>query len=280
MIGLDTVAASLAGGHPLPGVLYGIGAGPGDPGLVTVRGAALLRSLDVVAVPRSARGGGVAAAALAPWVEPERRLELVSDMPGETAAAARGWEARVDPLLRALDAGARVGFACEGDPSLYSTFAFVCAAVCARRPCTRVYVVPGVTAMAAAAAAVGEPLVQGAQRLAVLPAARCADSDIERALDTADVVVLLKVGAAIDRVRRLREGPARGWSVQYARRVGLDGEELMPGLEGLADPGDYMALAVLRRPADDAGGRAVAELRGSVAGPATGGIPPPDGCGP
>lgn len=247
MTSLDAVADGLLGDHPRPGTLYGIGAGPGDPGLLTLRAAALLRRLDVVALPRSARGGGVAVQALAGHVSPERTLELVSNMPAAEAAVREGWRGRVAPLVAALDRGATVGMVTDGDPSLYSTFTHAAAAVLAARPATRVEVVPGVPAMCAAAAVEARPLAVGAERVAVLPASRLGDAELAAAAAAADTLVLLKAGTALARVRRLLAGAARGWSVRYARRVGLAGEEHADGLDGAT--ADYMALVILRRPA-------------------------------
>jgi precorrin-2/cobalt-factor-2 C20-methyltransferase len=245
---LDALAAELLGDHPRPGTLYGIGAGPGDPGLVTLRGAALLRRLDVVALSRSVRGRGIAAQALAGHTRPEQLLELVSEMPTDAAAIQRGWRGRVAPLVAALDEGRRVGMVTDGDPSLYSTFTHAAVAVLEARPGTGLAVVPGVPSMCAAAAVEGRPLALGADRLAVLPASRLADGELEAAVARSDTVVLLKAGAAIDRLRALLDGPARGWSVRYARRVGLHGEEHADSLAGAAR--DYMALVILRRPVE------------------------------
>jgi precorrin-2/cobalt-factor-2 C20-methyltransferase len=243
---LDELAARLLGDDPRAGTLYGIGAGPGDPGLVTLRAAALLRRLDVVAVPRSRHGRGVVAQALAGHAAPERILELVSDMPSAPAAIAEGWSGRVAPLVEALDRGRSVGMVTDGDPSLYSTFAHAAAAVLEARPATELAVVPGVPSMCAAAAVEARPLALGAERLAVLPASRLRDGELEAAVAGADTVVLLKAGGAMPRLRALLDGPARGWSVRYARRVGLEGEDHADGLE--AANGDYMALVILRRP--------------------------------
>jgi len=245
---LDTVAEELLHGHPLPGTLYGIGVGPGDPGLLTVRAAALLQRLELVAVPRGARGHGVARQAIAPWVVTARTVELVSDMPTQPERISEGWRQRVAPLLEALAAEKSCAVVSDGDPALYSTFAYAAGAVLAERPQTPVVVVPGVPAMCAAAAARGCSLVLGAERLAVLPASRVDDDALKAALRAADTVVLLKAAAALPRIRALLDGPARGWSVQYARRVGLEGEEHGDSLEALAKPDDYMALVVLRRP--------------------------------
>ena len=250
---LDQLAGRLLGDHPRPGVLYGIGAGPGDPGLLTLRAAGLLRRLDLVAVPRSVRGGGVAVQAISAHAAPGRLVELVSEMPYDPESIERGWRDRIAPLVEALDEGSTVGMVTDGDPSLYSTFAYAAAAVVEARPSTEVAVVPGVPSMCAAAAVEGRPLAAGAARVAVLPASRLETGALEAALAAADTVVLLKAGAAMGRLRALLAGPARGWSVRYARRVGLEGEEHADSLDGAS--ADYMALVILRRPpADGPGG--------------------------
>lgn len=245
---LDELAAQVLRDHPHPGALYGIGLGPGDPGLLTVRAAALLQRIDVVAVPRSERMPGVSRRIVAPLVEPERILELPSEMPREGADILDGWRSRIAPVLAALHEGASVGFVTGGDSTLYSTFAYASAALLEMRPDTPVYVVPGVTAMSAAAATARRPLALGAERLAVVPTARVDDAALRAACENADTVVLLKAGGEVDRLRTLLDSAARGWSVQYARRVGLDGEEHHDGLDDLGDAEDYMSLVILRRP--------------------------------
>lgn len=245
---LDELAALVLGDHPRPGALYGIGLGPGDPGLLTMRGAALLQRLDVVAAPRSHRGAGIARGVVEPLVEPERLIELPSAMPTDGEAILEGWRDRVALLLAALHEGASVGFVTDGDPSLYSTFAYAAAALLEMRPGTPVFTVAGVSAMHAAAAAEGRPLVLGAERLAVLPAVRIDDAALRAACESADTVVLFKAGGELDRVRALLAGPLAGWSVRFARRVGLDGEEQHDDLDSVADAGDYVSLVILRRP--------------------------------
>jgi precorrin-2/cobalt-factor-2 C20-methyltransferase len=245
-LSLDELAVHALGDHPHPGALYGISLGPGDPGLLTVRAAALLQRLDVVVAPRSERMPGVSRGVVAPLVEPERLLELPSAMPRSQADVLDGWRSRIAPLLAALHEGAPVGFTTVGDASLYSTFAYASAAVLEMRPQTPVFVVPGVTAMSAAAAVEGRPLALGPERLVVLPTARIDDASLRMACESADTVVLLKAGGALDRVRALSQTAARGWSVRFARRVGLDGEEHRDGLD--TDSDDYVSLVVLRRP--------------------------------
>ena len=245
---LDQLAAAALGDHPRPGALYGIGLGPGEPGLLTLKGAALLQRLDVVAVPRHQRGPGVARGVVEPLVEPERMIELPSAMPADGEAILAGWRARVAPLLAALHEGASVGFVTDGDPSLYSTFAYAAAALLEMRPDTPLFVVPGVSAMSAAAAGETRALALGPERLVVLPTVRIGDDALRAACESAETVVLLKAGGELDRVRALLDTVARGWSVRFARRIGLDGEEHADNLDEVRDAGDYMSLVILRRP--------------------------------
>ncbi|HZS12983.1 MAG TPA: precorrin-2 C(20)-methyltransferase [Candidatus Dormibacteraeota bacterium] len=244
---LDALATRLLRDHPHPGALYGIGVGPGDPGLLTLRGAALLQRLDVVAAPRSERGSGIARTVVADLVEPERLLELPSAMPRESEEILDGWRARVAPLLAALHEGASVGFVTDGDPLLYSTFVYAAQAVLQQRASTVVHVVAGVSAMNGAAAAARAPLAFGAERLMVLPLARVDDSALRAAVETSDVLVLLKAGGHLDRVNALSASLDPPWSVQYVRRVGLDGEEVRDRLGDATDPDDYMSLVIMRR---------------------------------
>jgi precorrin-2/cobalt-factor-2 C20-methyltransferase len=245
---LDAMAQQVLGDHPHAGALYGIGVGPGDPGLLTVRGAALLQRLDVVATPRSERGQGIARSVIADLVEAERLLELPSAMPVDPAEVLDGWRGRIAPVLAALHEGASVGFVTDGDPSLYSTFAYAAAALREMRPDTPVFTVAGVSAMSAASAIEGRPLALGAERLVVLPAARLDQAALHAAVEAADTVVLLKAGGELPRIRALLETQARGWSVRFARRVGLPGEEHHDDLDGVTDSDDYMSLVILRRP--------------------------------
>src|SRR5207245_7027592 len=97
-------------------------------------------------------------------------------------------------------------------------------------------------------AAEGRPLALGAERLVVLPTVRIDDAQLRAALDAADTVVLLKAGGQLDRVRELLRTTAAGWSVRFARRVGLDGEEHRDDLDSVERPDDYVSLVVLRRP--------------------------------
>ncbi len=160
------------------GCLLGIGVGPGDPELITVKAVRALQGCDVVLVPAteaSGTGAGRAEAiVLAACPEIADRITRVpfsmADRTGVTKRRAAAWQLAAAAAVRAFEAGAtRVGFATIGDPSVYSTFSYLAAGVRDQVPGLEVQVVPGITAMQALAAASRTPLVEGDEVLALVP---------------------------------------------------------------------------------------------------------------
>ncbi|OKI62443.1 precorrin-2 C(20)-methyltransferase [Micromonospora sp. CB01531] len=161
--------------------LTGVGVGPGDPELLTLRAVRVLREADVVLVPVLDRHaadpdapGGRAETVVRVHVAADRLRRLpfaLDDRGGVTARRERAWDAAARAVLAAVDAGARaLAFATIGDPNVYSTFGYLADGVRALRPAVRVRTVPGVTAMQELAARAGVPLCEGREPLTLLPA--------------------------------------------------------------------------------------------------------------
>lgn len=183
------------------GTLWGIGVGPGDPELMTVKAVRLLRESPVVAFPAGRQGApGIAQRIIQDWLQPHQ-TQLPLDFPfvQETTVLTAAWEQAAAQVWQHLNQGQDVVFATEGDASFYSTFTYLAQTLQQHHPEVVVQTVPGVCSPLAAAAQLGEPLTILQQRLMVLPALY-AIADLEAALDHADVVVLMKVASVYAQV--------------------------------------------------------------------------------
>lgn len=171
-----------------PGVLYAVGLGPGDPGLVTVRAAEILRSAPVVAYPVDATGDPGRAYQIARgYLAPDAvELPLAMPMTPHRPTLEAAWDAAVAAITKETAAGRDVAYLCLGDTLLYGSFGYLLA----RYP-GQVDVIPGVISPVAAASALREPLVEGRESLVIVPDG--GDIDLLRsALALGGTVVIMK----------------------------------------------------------------------------------------
>ena len=183
------------------GTLFGIGAGPGDPELLTLKGFRRLQQASVVAFPAGLHGKpGVAEQIIAGWVKPDQiRLPLEFPYVHDWDALTHAWEQAAQTVWSYLQQGQDVAFVSEGDVSFYSTFTYLAQTLQHLHPEAVVETIPGICSPLAAAAALGIPLTVQAQRLVVLPALYHV-SELETALQSADVLVLMKVSSVYEQV--------------------------------------------------------------------------------
>jgi precorrin-2/cobalt-factor-2 C20-methyltransferase len=183
----------------LTGRLYGIGVGPGDPELMTLKAVRILAEVPVVAYLAPDRGESTARA-IAQEVIPAGREEIairVAMRPGPEPSNA--YDRAAEEIAAHLSAERDVAVLCEGDPFFYASFGYLHDRLAPRFPCT---IVPGVTSLTACAAAAGRPLARRDEILAVLPAT-LSDAELEPRLASADAAAILKVGRHFSRVRTL-----------------------------------------------------------------------------
>ncbi len=212
-------------------ILVGVGVGPGDPELVTVKAVRVLQRADVVLVPVMDAGEqGHAEATVRAHLDHDRVRRAVfalnerQDTPRREAA----WEAAADAVVAAYDDGAEtVAFATIGDPNVYSTFSYLAQTVRSRLPDVTVESVPGITAMQDLAARSGTVLCEGTETLALVPLTAGVER-LRAALESADTVVAYKGGRHLDDMLQVLRDADRLADAVYGERLGLPGEEIGP----------------------------------------------------
>lgn len=237
----------------MSGRLVGVGVGPGDPDLLTIKGREALRRADVVFVP-VARGGGPSdedelgyaervVRTHVPYSTPVRRLVFDLD-PAQREAA---WNAAGEVVAAVVSEGDTAAFATIGDPNVYSTFSRIARVVRALAPGTTIETVPGITAMQDLAARSGTTLVEGDERLALLPFT-AGENALREALDRFETVVCYKGGRRLPDVLRLVREADRIEGLVYGAGLGLTGEEIRRAPFLPRGPGPYLSTVIVTPP--------------------------------
>ncbi len=235
-----------------PGTLTGIGVGPGDPDLVTVKGVKALRAADVVFVPVAETGDpGYAERVVLAHIDAATVHRLVFALSDDVAARDRSWDDAGAAVAAVVRDGGSAAFATIGDPNLYSTFTYLADTVRALVPGVRIATVPGITAMQDLAARSGTVLAEGTQTLALLPFT-AGEQRLRTALDTYDTVVSYKGGRWLPQVRAAVAAAGRLDTAVFGARLGLDGEAVGP-LPDAAAP--YLSTVLVTRPRGPRGAR-------------------------
>lgn len=230
----------------MSGHLYGIGVGPGDPELLTIKAANILGRVDVILAASSTRNDDSMALDIArPHLRPEARVvRLGFPMSRDEHTLQAAWEENARLVLAELDAGHDAAFLTLGDPLLYSTFAYLLRTLRRLAPETPVTVVPGITSFQAVAAATETVLAEGSQNLMVLPGIRDA-GELRRNLSGADNAVILKAYTNFAAIREeLRMSPKHTHCV-FASKMGMKEQFITRSLDEAPDSPTYLSLMLL-----------------------------------
>ena len=231
----------------MSGVLYGIGVGPGDPELITLKGLRILRSVPHIFVTARGERPSLAARIAAPHIDRSRQQVHLLPFPasGGPQAMDAAWQAHARRIAATVGSGASAAFLTEGDPLFYGSFAHLLAHLACLDPPVPVQVVPGVTSLAACTALVAVPLVMRDQGLAVLPATAPPER-IRAALAGFEAVAFVKPGEGLDRLIELLAESGRLAQAVCIQRCGQPGQQVFRDVAALRGQTlDYFSLILV-----------------------------------
>ena len=246
------------------GTAYGLGVGPGDPELITVKALGLLRRCPVLAYPAPETGDSLARRIAAPHLRDLTPTEFPIRMPIEAARfpAQAVYDDAADALGAHLAAGRDVAILCQGDPFFYGSFMYLFARLAAR---FAVEVVPGVSSLTACAAMLGWPLASRDDVLAVIPAplpeaelaarddvlavipAPLPEAELAARIAAVDAAAIIKLGRHLPKVRRVLTTLGLAAHARYIARATLPEQMIRPLADVPDDDAPYFAMVLVHR---------------------------------
>ena len=228
----------------MSGVLYGVGVGPGDPELLTLKAVRILRAVPVIAYPAPLSGEGLARRIVAAHL-PGGQVEVVlrmafdpSQPPPDTV-----YDQGAADIAEHLAQGRDVAMLCEGDPLFFGSFASVLERLADRWP---VPVVPGIASPMACAAVLARPLSAREDRRAIVPATRC-EAELAATLAECEAAVVMKLGRHLAKVRRVLERLGLAETAQVVAWAGHAEQRVMTLDEAERDGVPYFSMVITRR---------------------------------
>ncbi|OGR30033.1 MAG: precorrin-2 C(20)-methyltransferase [Desulfuromonadaceae bacterium GWB2_53_15] len=228
---------------------YAVGVGPGDPELLTRKGERILRQADVIVAPVSNPAeASVALETVSPFLDESRQEIIIHQFPmtSDPARLVPAWQEVAALIAGRVEAGRDVAFITIGDPLFYSTFIYLLRIFQVSYPQIPVEVVPGISSIHASAAQALVPLVEGDERMIVIPATAGVDKIVD-ALARYETVVLLKVKPVYKDILELLKATGRQGNTVFVERVGSMRQKVLTDFgEISAHSPDYLSLMIVR----------------------------------
>jgi len=214
----------------MSGIFYGVGVGPGDPQLLTLKAVEVIKHADVIIAPKTEKKEDSTALSIArPYLkENVEILKLVFPMVNDTTTLTDAWENNKNSILAELTAGKKVVFLTLGDPMFYSTYMYVYRLL--KDSGFAIETIPGVPAFCAIGSQLGQPLAEGTDVLSIIPATMKED-EMDQILSIADNVVLMKVYKNFAKVVEKLKQHGFGDNAVMISKCGLPDEQVSYNLD-------------------------------------------------
>ena len=228
------------------GTLYGLGIGPGDSDLITVKALKIIKSVDILVYPAPLDGDSLARKIIDPHLD-KKYTEIAIKMPLENSQfpSDEVYGEATTKISKLLDSGSDIAAICEGDPFLYGSFIYLFERLIKTE---KVVVVPGVSSPMACAAILGKPLVTKNDCLVIIPGT-LPEEEIIKKMEVAEGVVVVKIGRHIKKVLSALKKSDLMDNAQYIERAGLKEERIVP-LSEISTPVPYFSIIMAHRRGD------------------------------
>jgi precorrin-2/cobalt-factor-2 C20-methyltransferase len=234
----------------IAGTVFGVGVGPGDPDLITVKAATLLGRARVVAFFSKRGKVSNAFAAAERYLHPESEripliypytVEIAANHPRYVAALADFYDESAAAITERLTAGRDVAVLCEGDPLFYGSYLHLHQRLAREQQCV---VIPGITSFAGCAARAGVPLVSTDRVFSIVPGT-LPEAELEARLQTGDPTAIIKLGRNFGKVKAVLERLGRSRSATFVERGTTASERIVPLAEQTGDSSAYFSLILV-----------------------------------
>ena len=226
---------------PVKGNLYGLGIGPGDPELLTLKAHRILTSVPVIAYPTMENGKVLARAIVADYIRPEQ-IEVPMPLPFSVERSSQPYyDIAAEKIAEHLAAGRDVAVLCEGDPMLYGSFMYIFNRLSDR---FHTEVIPGISSTFASAAMLGAPLTYRNDVLSIMPATLEADILRDR-LAVADAAIIIKLGRHFAKIKLVLQELNLFERALYIERATLPNQVIKPIAEVDPTQVPYWAIVMI-----------------------------------
>ncbi len=231
------------------GVLYGIGVGPGDPELLTLKAVNILNRVDIIFTASSTKNSFSLAVNIArPHIPDSATVKILPfPMTSDRDVAEKAWGENAAAIVSEIEKGRDVAFLTLGDPLTYSTYGYVLQHIQASHPHIEVKTVPGITSYQAAASRINTPLVEGEESLLITSGAY-GGSNIRKMNGALENVVLLKAYKNVEDITHALGDAGLLENSTGISKCGRENEEIIGDVRSLAekDP-DYWTLIIAKQ---------------------------------